>query len=33
MWIEVPMSADSRDEKRNIILATISQLEQTIKIN
>tara|TARA_R110000796_G_scaffold422_5_gene1394 strand:+ start:2271 stop:2447 length:177 start_codon:yes stop_codon:yes gene_type:complete len=33
MWIEVPMSANSRDEKRNIILATISQLEQTIKIN
>tara|TARA_R100000935_G_scaffold5926_1_gene13279 strand:- start:6816 stop:6983 length:168 start_codon:yes stop_codon:yes gene_type:complete len=33
MWIEVPIYANSKDDKDNIIIATIDQLEQTIKIN
>jgi hypothetical protein len=33
MWIQVPMSANSIDDKTDIIIATINQLEQTIKID
>tara|TARA_R100000935_G_scaffold29558_1_gene49900 strand:- start:11369 stop:11533 length:165 start_codon:yes stop_codon:yes gene_type:complete len=33
MWIQVPMSANSVDEKIDIIIATINQLEQNIKLN
>ena len=33
MWIEVPMSCDSRQDKNDIILSTMNHLEQTIKIN
>jgi|TARA_R100000935_G_scaffold58725_1_gene97311 hypothetical protein len=32
MWIQVPMSAESTDDKINIIIATLNQLEQNIKI-
>ncbi len=32
MWIQVPMSTDSQGDKDDIIIATINQLEQTIKI-
>ena len=33
MWIQVPISANSIDDKTDIIIATINKLEQTIKIN
>ncbi len=33
MWIQVPMSANSINDKTNIIISTINELEQTIKIN
>jgi len=32
MWIQVPMSVDSIDDKTNFIIATINHLEQKIKI-
>ncbi len=32
MWVEVPMTACSIDEKQNIIISTINHLEQNIKI-
>jgi hypothetical protein len=32
MWVEVPMTACSKDEKTNIIISTINHLEQNIKI-
>ena len=32
MWIEVPMSVNSTDDKENFIIATINHLEQVIKI-
>ena len=32
MWIEVPMSCNSVDNKNDIIISTINHMEQTIKI-
>jgi hypothetical protein len=32
MWVQVPMTADSTDEKTNIIISTINHLERNIKI-
>ena len=32
MWIEVPMSFNSIDDKTDIIIETINHLERTIKI-
>jgi len=33
MWVQVPMTADSIDDKTNIIISTINHLERNIKIN
>lgn len=32
MWIEVPMSFNSYDERNDFLISTINHLEQTIKI-
>ena len=32
MWVEVPMTCNSRQDKDDIIISTINHLEQTIKI-
>ena len=32
MWVQVPMSCNSRQDKDDIIITTINHLEQTIKI-
>lgn len=32
MWIQVPMSCNSKQDKDDIIISTINHLEQTIKI-
>lgn len=32
MWVEVPMTCNSREDKDDIIISTINHLEQTIKI-
>ena len=32
MWIEVPMSCDSVEQKNKIMLSTLNHMEQTIKI-
>ena len=32
MWIEVPMSCNSVDDKNDIMISTINHMEQTIKI-
>ncbi len=33
MWIQVPMSCNSRQDKDDIIISTINHMEQNIKIN
>jgi len=33
MWVQVPMSCNSRQDKDDIIISTINHLEQNIKIN
>lgn len=32
MWIEVPMSCNSVEQKNKIMLSTLNHMEQTIKI-
>lgn len=32
-WFKVPIDCETREEKDNLILTIINQLEQTIKIN
>ena len=33
MWIQVPMSVNSKVEKEDLIFETMNHLERTIKIN
>jgi len=32
IWVEVPMTCNSREDKDDVIISTINHLEQTIKI-